>query len=97
MFKAVIKNTPLFLALLTASLFAFGFTFHQGYLEYWRLEESMFQLSFERTLFQGALARLVLILGLVLALLVAVVIVLIRIFIFYQPIRIWVKLASDRI
>ena len=51
-----IKNLSLILALTTASLYVFGLTYHQGYLLYWGLEETLFQLSFERTLFQGFVA-----------------------------------------
>lgn len=51
-----IKNVPLMLAIVTASLFVFGLTFHQGYLKYWGLEETVFGTSFERTLYHGFLA-----------------------------------------
>lgn len=51
-----IKNLSLILAIATASLYTYGLTFHQGYLKYWGLEESLFLLSFERTLFHGFLA-----------------------------------------
>ena len=52
----MLKNLSLILALTTASLYVFGLTYHQGYLLYWGLEETLFQLSFERTLFQGFVA-----------------------------------------
>ena len=44
------------LALGTASLFTYGLTYHQGFLAYWGLEETMFPLSLERSLFQGFVA-----------------------------------------
>lgn len=56
MLKGEIRNLSLFLAFVTASLFTYGLTFHQGFLGYWGLEETMFKLSFERTLFQGFVA-----------------------------------------
>jgi len=56
MLNSEIKNLSLILALVTASLYVFGLTYHQSYLLYWGLEESLFELSFERTLFQGFIA-----------------------------------------
>jgi len=44
------------LAVTTASLYAYGLSFYQGYLKYWGLEESLLELSFERLLFQGFMA-----------------------------------------
>ncbi len=56
MINREIKNLSLILAFATASLYVYGLTFHQGYLRHWGLEESLFSLSFERTLFHGFLA-----------------------------------------
>lgn len=54
--KTEIKHLSLILALLTSCLYVYGLTFHQGFLRYWGLEETMFPLSVERTLFQGFVA-----------------------------------------
>ena len=44
------------LALGTACLYTYGLTYHQGSLAYWGLEETMFPLTLERSLFQGFVA-----------------------------------------
>lgn len=46
-------NVPLALALITAFLYGYGVSFQQGYLIYWGLDDSMFPIAFERTLFRG--------------------------------------------
>lgn len=56
MINREIKNMSLILAFVTASLYVYGLTFHQGYLKYWGLEESLFLPSFEQALFHGFLA-----------------------------------------
>lgn len=56
MFNNEMKNQAFILAFITAGLFTYGLTYHQGYLGYWGLEETMFNLSLERTLFQGFVA-----------------------------------------
>lgn len=56
MIKKEILNTALIVSFGTASLFIYGLTFYQGYLNFWGIEESLFPLSFERTLFQGFIA-----------------------------------------
>jgi hypothetical protein len=56
MLKQEIKNLSLILALCTAGLYTYGLIFHQGYLSYWGVKESLFVLNFERTLFQGFIA-----------------------------------------
>ena len=56
MLRNEIKNLSLILALLTSSLYVYGLTFHQGFLRFWGIEETMFALSLERTLFQGFVA-----------------------------------------
>lgn len=53
MFNREIKNATLLLAVGTAALYAYGLSFYQGYLGYWGIEESLFELSFERLIFQG--------------------------------------------
>lgn len=44
------------LALATACLYAYGLSYHRGYLSAWGLEEGLFPLSFDRTVFQGFVA-----------------------------------------
>lgn len=51
-----VKNIPLILAFITASLYTYGITYHQGYLSYWGLPDGLFPLSFEHTLFKGFIA-----------------------------------------
>lgn len=53
MFKNEIKNTAILLSLITSSFYIFGLTYYQGYLGYWGIEDSLFPLAFEQTLFQG--------------------------------------------
>lgn len=51
-----IKNSALLIAIITASLYLHGLAFHQGFLRYWGIEDSMFPLSFEKTLVGGYVA-----------------------------------------
>lgn len=44
------------LAVGTACLYSYGLTYHQGYLSAWGLEEGLFPLSVDRTVFQGFVA-----------------------------------------
>jgi hypothetical protein len=48
------------LPIITAGLYLIGLAFHQGYLEGFGIEETLFPLSLERTLFQGFVAFLTL-------------------------------------
>ncbi|NJD06759.1 MAG: hypothetical protein FIA97_09725 [Methylococcaceae bacterium] len=56
MLNKEIKNLPAFIALATGSLYVYGLGYHIAWLEYWGLEETMFPLSFDRTLFKGFMA-----------------------------------------
>ena len=53
-----IVNSAIILATITAVLYVHGLTFYQGFLRYWGIEESLFPITFERTLFQGYIAYL---------------------------------------
>lgn len=44
------------LPIVTAGLYLLGLTYHQGFLEGFNIEESLFPLSLDRTLFQGFVA-----------------------------------------
>lgn len=48
------------LPIITAGLYLIGLAFHQGYLEAFGIEETLFPLSVDRTLFQGLAALLTL-------------------------------------
>lgn len=56
MLRREISNLPLWLALTTSVLYVVGLIFSQGFFTFWKLEESLFPLSLERTLFQGFVA-----------------------------------------
>lgn len=53
MLKEEIKNQALILSFCTATLYVYGITFYQQYLNFWGLDPDMFPLPFERVLFQG--------------------------------------------
>jgi len=52
-FNTVIKNSAFFIIILSSALYVHGVTFYSGFLRYWGLDESLFKLSFERTLVEG--------------------------------------------
>lgn len=51
-----IINAALVLSIITALFYFHGTAFHQGYLRYWGLRESLFPITFEQTLLHGSLA-----------------------------------------
>ncbi len=49
----MLKHASIIITILTASLYTLGLTLHSGYLLELGIEETLFQLSFHRALFQG--------------------------------------------
>jgi hypothetical protein len=50
------KYTTIFITIITAALYALGLTFYQGYLGELGIEESLFPMAVDRTLFHGLIA-----------------------------------------
>jgi len=49
----MLKHASVIISMITATLYTLGLTFHQGYLREFGINDSMFSLSIDQTLFQG--------------------------------------------